>query len=361
MRAREQALDERESQTLAREQAVDLRDRAVRAVAEADEARRDRERLMEQLREANERLVLASLHADELATQAGVDAAQSPKAEAERRRHAELLVTQLLASENALRASELGARATIRSMDEFFAMLAHELRNPLAAIFLALDFVKRGSEDPHKREHSIIERQASQLVRLVEDLLDVSRISSGKIVLRREPVEATDLVSRAVETAGSLIESQRHALTIDVPQHGLTIDGDVQRLTQVVGNLLTNAAKYTPSGGTIEVRGERHGDRVVLRVRDTGIGISEAMLPRIFDVFAQEHQRPGHAPGGLGLGLTIVRSLVELHGGTVTAHSAGLGHGSEFVVELPACGGRSDEASHEPAPEITPLAPSSSS
>src|SRR5690606_23710006 len=270
---------------------------------------------------------------------------QSATVEAERRRRAEALATQLLASENALRARERSAHASSRAMDEFLAMLGHELRNPLGSILLALELIARDRTDPHRREHNIIVRQVNLLARLVEDLLDVSRFKSGKVELRREPVEATELVSRAVEIAGPLIESKRHTLTVDVPPHGLTIDGDVLRLTQVVGNLLTNAAKYTPSGGSIAVSGERHGANVVLRVRDTGIGISEAMLPRIFDVFAQEHQPSHHAPGGLGLGLTIVRSLVALHGGTVTAHSAGLGRGSEFVIELPASDARVEDAS----------------
>jgi len=290
---------------------------------------------MLQMREANERLVLAWLRADELLRQAGVEAAHSAKVEAERRRHTEVLSTQLLASENALRARERSAEATTRAMDEFLAVLGHELRNPLAPIRLALELIARDRADAHKREHSVIERQLSQLVQLVEDLLDVSRFKTGKIELKREPIEAADVVSRAIETAGPLIDSKHHELTVNVPR-GLLIDGDVLRLTQVIANLLTNAAKYTPSGGSIAVTGERNGATVVLSVRDSGIGISEAMLPRIFDVFAQERQPLDRAPGGLGLGLAIVRSLVALHGGTVTAHSAGLGRGSEFVVELPA-------------------------
>lgn len=317
----------------------DLGDRAMRAVAEADDARRDRERLMLEMREANEKLVLASLHADDLVQEAGLAKAlmaERAAAEAEGRQRAEELAMQLLASEKALRASEHRAQESSRAMGEFVAMVGHELKSPLAPILLVLDLIAQDRADPYKRQHGILERHIRQLVMLVEDLLDVSRVRSGKIELHRELVEAAVVVARALETAGPLIESKHHALTVDVPPHGLAIDGDVLRLTQVVANLLTNAAKYTPSGGTITVTAERREATVVIRVRDTGIGISEEMLPRIFDVFAQERQPSRDAPGGLGLGLTIVRSLVELHGGTVTAHSAGLGLGSEFVVELPA-------------------------
>jgi signal transduction histidine kinase len=330
--AREQAVSERE-------RTLELRDRALCAVAEADAAREERERLMGQMREANEKLVLATIRAEELverAVAARALAHQSATIEAERRRHAEVIATQLLASENALRSRERKAQATIRAKDEFVAMLGHELRSPLAPILLALDLIALDAGDTHEREHRIIARQVHQLARLVDDLLDVARLESGKIELRREPVEAADIVSRAIETAGPLIESKNHTLTVEVPAEGLEIDGDVSRLTQVIGNLLTNAAKYTPSNGYISVTAERRGSMVVLRVRDAGIGISAQMLPRIFDLFAQETQPADRAPGGLGLGLAIVRSLVALHGGTVTAHSEGIGRGTELVVELPA-------------------------
>jgi CheY-like chemotaxis protein len=202
-------------------------------------------------------------------------------------------------------------------------------------MLLALDLIAMDTTDAHKREHTIIERQVKLIVQLVDDLLDVSRSMSGKIELRRQPIELADVVSRAVEIASPLIEAKGHVLTIEIPERGLTVDGDVLRLTQVVANLLTNAAKYTPPKGAIAVLGERRGASALLRVRDTGIGISKQMLPRIFDLFAQEHQPADRAPGGLGLGLSIVRSLVTLHGGTVTANSEGLGHGSELVLELP--------------------------
>lgn len=346
-RPREQIVGEHQIALTERERAVELREQALRAVAEADAARSDRERLMIQMREANERLVLATLRADELVDQAVAAralAAESATVEAERRRRAEALATQLLASENALRARERTAQASNRAKDEFIAMLGHELRGPIAPILLALDVIAMDPADAHKREHTVIDRQMKQLVRLVDDLFDVSRIRSGKIELQRQPIELAEVVAQAVETAGPLIESKRHVLTVDVPQQGLVVHGDLLRLTQVVANLLTNAAKYTPSGGSITVRGEQRGPNIVLRVRDSGIGISAAMLPRIFDVFAQEDQPSDRRPGGLGLGLTIVRSLVALHGGTVRAHSEGLGHGSELVIELPAFVPASDSA-----------------
>jgi len=339
LRGREQISVEHASAVAARTEALELRDRALRALAEADAAREDRERLLVQMREANERLVIATLEADELVERAiatGALAAESATIEAARRQRAEALATQLLASEKALRASERNAQASSRAKDEFLAMLGHELRTPLAPIQLALELIGLDQADAHGREHAIIERQIGQLVRLVDDLFDVSRIKTGKIQLVREPIEISEIVSRAVEVASPLIDAKHHTLTVDVPQHGLAIDGDRLRLTQVIGNLLTNAAKYTPSHGSIVVAGSRSGANVVLRIRDTGIGISAQMLPRIFDLFAQEHQASDRAPGGLGLGLAIVRSLVTLHGGTVTAHSAGLGLGTELVVELPA-------------------------
>jgi signal transduction histidine kinase len=316
-----------------------LRERALGARAEADHARNQRERLLIQMREANERLVLATLRADELAEQADLAraaAAEAATLEAEGRRRAENLATQLRASDEALRSSEADARASIRAKDEFLAMLAHELRSPLAAIQLALDMIELGPTDPHRRALAVIERQMQQLVRLVDDLLEVARIRSGKIALEREPVEMCEVVSRALEGVKPMIDSKHHELVVEVPERGLVVDGDVLRLAQVVGNLLTNAAKYTPAGGSIRVTGERRDANIVLRVRDNGIGISAEMLPRVFDLFAQEQQAHDHAGGGLGLGLAIVRTMVGMHGGTVTAHSEGLGRGSEFVVELPA-------------------------
>jgi CheY-like chemotaxis protein/two-component sensor histidine kinase len=173
------------------------------------------------------------------------------------------------------------------------------------------------------------------LVSLVDDLLDVSRITRGKIELRRQPVEIADVVARAIEMASPLLEQQRHDLSIDVPSDGLIVDGDAARLAQVVSNLLTNAAKYTDPGGAISVTAAAEDGEVVLRVTDTGCGIEPEMLPRVFDLFVQQPQTLERSRGGLGLGLAIVRSLVELHGGSVSGTSGGRGAGSEFAIRLP--------------------------
>ncbi|HZL20011.1 MAG TPA: ATP-binding protein [Polyangia bacterium] len=230
------------------------------------------------------------------------------------------------------RAAEQGSRAK----DEFLAMLGHELRNPLAPIVTALHLMRLRGDDRTLKERAVIERQVSHLTRLVDDLLDVSRITRGKIELKTKTIELSEAVARAIEMASPIVEQRQHRLTLNVPPHGLALRADPVRLAQVIANLLTNAAKYTEGKGTIAVGAAHEDGQVVLRVRDSGIGIAPAMLPRVFDLFAQEWQASDRSHGGLGLGLSIVRSLVNLHGGTVTAHSAGLGRGSEFVVRLPA-------------------------
>ena len=254
-----------------------------------------------------------------------VDITQRKTAEAER-----LSLTQ-----GALEARR-EAEGANRSKDEFLAMLGHELRNPLAPIVTALHLLRLRDGDRNQRERSIIERQVTHLVTLVDDLLDVSRITSGKIVLRRECVEIADVVAKAIELASPLLEQRRHELLVSVPRPGLAVDGDVTRLAQVLSNLLANAAKYTEAGGRVTILAERVAESIELRVRDTGIGIAPEMLPKVFDLFAQEKQALSRSQGGLGLGLAIVHSLVRLHGGTVSAQSAGLGHGSEFTIRLPA-------------------------
>jgi PAS domain S-box-containing protein len=226
------------------------------------------------------------------------------------------------------------AEAANRAKDEFLAMLGHELRNPLAPILTALQLLKLRGVAGVERERAVIERQVKHVVRLVDDLLDVSRITRGRIELHRERVELADIVARAVEIASPVLEQQRHSLEVDVPR-GLVIDGDAGRLAQVVANLLTNAGKYTEAEGRITVTAARVDGFVELRVRDTGIGIDPTVLPRIFDLFVQEPQTLARSQGGLGLGLAIVRSLVELHGGTAAATSAGKGHGAEFTIRLP--------------------------
>jgi PAS domain S-box-containing protein len=227
------------------------------------------------------------------------------------------------------------AESANRAKDEFLAMLGHELRNPLSPILTALQLMKLQGPEKSEWARAVIERQVNHLTRLVDDLLDVSRISRGKVELRTEVVEMAAVVAKAVEMASPLIEQRAHTLTVDMPGRGLCVNGDPMRLSQVVSNLLMNAAKYTPPGGHITVRAELVEGEVVLRVRDTGLGIAPEVLPRIFDLFVQERQGIDRPQGGLGLGLTIVRNLVEQHGGSVQARSEGLGRGSELVVRLP--------------------------
>jgi PAS domain S-box-containing protein len=228
-----------------------------------------------------------------------------------------------------------GAEAASRAKDEFLAMLGHELRNPLSPIVTALELMKLQSPDESELTRTIIERQVQHLIRLVDDLLDVSRIARGKVELKTETVEIAEVLAKGIEMASPLVEQRAHKLNVHVPARGLRVNVDPMRLSQVISNLLANAAKYTPPGGEITVDAEQVDDDVVLRVRDTGIGVAPEVLPRIFELFVQDSQTIDRSQGGLGIGLTIVRNLVERHGGSVSAHSAGPGRGSEFVVRLP--------------------------
>ncbi|HVK73774.1 MAG TPA: ATP-binding protein [Kofleriaceae bacterium] len=229
---------------------------------------------------------------------------------------------------------EEAATEASRAKDEFLAMLGHELRNPLAPIVTALQIARlRGLES---RELGVIERQVDHLIRLVDDLLDISRITRGKVELRKERIEIAEVVGQGVEIASPLLESRRQTLVLDVERDGCAVDGDRARLAQVVANLLTNAAKYSEPESRIDVWAGYTRGCVRVRVRDAGIGIEPEMLSRIFDSFVQRPQAKDRSQGGLGLGLAIVRSLVELHGGAVGARSDGPGRGAEFEVELPA-------------------------
>jgi signal transduction histidine kinase len=237
-----------------------------------------------------------------------------------------------LAREETARAE---AEAASRSKDEFLAMLGHELRNPLAPIVTALEILRLRGQVP-ERELGLLQRQVRHLTRLVDDLLDVSRITRGKVEIRKEPVELSAAVDKAIEMAGPLFEERRHELAVEVPTDGLEVHGDPVRLSQVAANLLTNAARYTEPGGHVAVRAWREGGEVVLSVTDDGQGISGELLPRVFDLFVQGPRSIDRREGGLGIGLTLVRSLVALHGGRVEARSDGPGKGSTFVVRLPA-------------------------
>ncbi|MDB5337378.1 MAG: domain S-box [Planctomycetaceae bacterium] len=224
-----------------------------------------------------------------------------------------------------------------RRKDEFLATLAHELRNPLAPIRNSLQILKLPNVEMATIEHcrQVMERQVQQLVRLVDDLMDVSRVMRGKIDMRWECVELANIVARAAEMVQPLMETQGHELTIELPNESLLLNADAVRLSQVVGNLLTNAAKYTEAGGRIALTVLRTADQAVLRIRDNGIGIAPDLLPHIFDLFVQADHSTTRSQGGLGIGLTLVRNLVELHQGTVEVQSEGLGKGSEFIVKLP--------------------------
>jgi signal transduction histidine kinase len=240
------------------------------------------------------------------------------------------VVTQRKRAEEALKEAD-------RHKDEFLAMLAHELRNPLAPLRSALEIVKLEGDSAKAvgEVREMMERQLTQLVRLVDDLLDPARIGRGTIELRNERVSLSAVVQIAVETSRPMIEAEKHQLTITKPHEQLYVTGDPIRLSQVVSNLLNNAAKYTPAGGRIWLTIEQNGGAAVIRVKDSGIGIPAEKLPRVFDLFMQVEPVTVRSRGGLGIGLTLVKQLVELHGGTVEAHSEGPGLGSEFIVRLP--------------------------
>ncbi len=248
-------------------------------------------------------------------------------------------VTQRVKSEHALRDAD-------RRKDEFLATLAHELRNPLAPIRTGLEVLDR---DPAAgtagRTRAMMARHLGHMVRLVDDLLDVSRITHGQLDLRRERISLAAVVETALEASRPLVTAAGHTLEVDLPQHPVWLDADLTRLAQVVSNLVNNAAKYTPNGGRITVTAAVDGPTVVLRVADTGLGIPADQLPAVFEMFAQVNHTLNRSQGGLGIGLTLVRRLIEMHGGTVTAASPGAGRGSTFTVRLPTAAG--------PPPEIT--------
>jgi signal transduction histidine kinase/ActR/RegA family two-component response regulator len=233
--------------------------------------------------------------------------------------------------------AEESLREANRRKDEFLATLAHELRNPLAPIRNAVELIRRAKGDAGLMEKArcMMERQLAQLVRLIDDLLEVSRITRGKLQLRQEVIELSGAVRSAVEAARPLIDAQAHDLTVTLPHEPVHLDADPIRLAQVLSNLLNNAAKYTEKGGHIWLTAERQGAEVLVAVRDTGIGIAAEHLPHVFEMFSQVVPALERSQGGLGIGLALVRGLVELHGGSVEARSAGPGKGSEFTLRLP--------------------------
>jgi signal transduction histidine kinase len=224
-----------------------------------------------------------------------------------------------------------------RNKDEFLATLAHELRNPLAPIRNAVEILKLRGSDPQiaSKALEMMSRQLGQMVRLVDDLLDVSRITTGKLVVRKEPIDLQAVIDSALESTQTFVQGQKHELAIERPQGKLMMEGDFTRLAQVFANLVHNAAKYTTAGGKVGISIRSEENAYVVQVRDSGVGISAEMLPRIFDMFVQAEHGPESLKAGLGVGLTLARRLVELHGGTLAVASSGLGQGSEFTVRLP--------------------------
>ncbi|HEU0036083.1 MAG TPA: PAS domain S-box protein [Kofleriaceae bacterium] len=246
------------------------------------------------------------------------------------------------------RAARIAAEQANRTKDEFLAMLGHELRNPLAPIVTAIQLLKIRGDTRSMREIQIIERQVNQMTRLVDDLLDVSRIARGKIVLVRKRIDLRDVLAKAAEISIPSIDSKRQRFEVDVPMVPILVEGDEARLVQVFANLLNNASKYTPVGGRIELA-VRHDPRTVsVIVQDSGRGIDPALLPRVFDLFVQGYQEADRAEGGLGIGLTLVRSLVELHGGDAQAHSEGVNRGTTMTIRLPSISDGTVDAPREP-------------
>ena len=246
-------------------------------------------------------------------------------------------ITEAVRLERQLQEQTKQLAGEARLKDEFLAMLAHELRNPMAPICNGIDVLRilPPSGEEAKQILNMMDEQTHNLVRLIDDLLDVSRVTRGKLELRQQRVALTTIITNAIQTAQPLIHAKGHELTLTQAREKLYVHGDPTRLSQVVANLLNNAAKYTPQGGKISLSTERIGDEVAIRVKDNGLGIASDMLSRIFEMFVQADNSLNCSQGGLGIGLTLVKSLVKMHGGTVEATSDGLGNGSEFTVRLP--------------------------
>jgi len=257
-------------------------------------------------------------------------------------------ITERKLAEQQLHEQAEALKQADRAKNEFMATLAHELRNPLAPLRYGLQIMESAKGDPDavQQAREVMDRQLQQMVRLVDDLLDVSRITRGIAELRKQHVELKTIVQTAVETSRPLVEASNHELLVELPVEPIWLDADPTRLGQVVSNLLNNSARYTTDQGRISLTAERDCDLAVIRVKDNGIGMPAEMLDRIFGMFTQLNQSPDRPQGGLGIGLALVRSLVELHGGTVEAHSDGDGLGSEFIVRLPVAGAEAAEAGH---------------
>jgi PAS domain S-box-containing protein len=255
--------------------------------------------------------------------------------------------------------TEALARAD-REKDEFLSVLAHELRNPLAPVVYALRLLDEKPLDDPDRWYirRIVDRQMRRLARLIDDLLDVSRIRTGKVELRKSRIDLNVLIGHAVDGVRPLCEDRGHTLTVSLPPEPVWVDADPNRIEQVLANLLSNAVKFTENGGHLSLAAERHGQEAVVRIKDDGVGIAADLLPRIFDLFIQGDRSLDRSRDGLGIGLTLSQRLVELHGGTLEAQSAGTGQGSEFVVRLPALpsvAAPDEEPAHRDEPASRPL------
>jgi signal transduction histidine kinase len=255
----------------------------------------------------------------------------------QQKRHADELERKVRERTAELDLANQALRDADRRKDSFLATLAHELRNPLVPIRNALEIMRLASGKPEvvEKSRALIERQMRHLVRLIDDLLDIARISRGQIHLRREPIGLAEIVEDASESCRPLLEQFRHTLSITLPDRPIVLTADRMRLAQVLLNLLNNAARYSPPESRIDLTGSVEGRDAVISIRDPGAGIHPDDLPRLFEMFATIRRQPGQNPGGLGIGLSLVKSLVELHGGQVSAHSEGPGLGTEFTIRLP--------------------------
>ena len=282
-----------------------------------------------------------------------VDAFNDMLAETDRRATAlETANADLLHEMRERRVAEDALKAADQRKDEFLATLAHELRNPLAPIRNGLQIMRMTNDlETIGRAQIMMERQLQQMVRLVDDLLDVSRITTGKLVLRTERVSLQDVMTMAIDAVRPLIDAKRHTLSVDLPAINIELDADATRLSQIFSNILNNAVKYTEPGGSIRIAAGLAAGAVEVRVMDTGIGIAADKMPAVFEMFAQFDASPERTHGGLGVGLALARRLVQLHGGTITARSDGLGQGSEFTVRLPLATAPADAANTEVRPQ----------
>lgn len=318
--AREDAVDSREAAVLKREGATDLREHAAHLREQASGLR-------EELASFREETTLLRMQTD------AVQADDVARRVAAMRDANEQLVCATIRAQALAEAAE----ETHRRQEEFVAMLAHELRNPLAPIRNAVAILGgiKMAEPVLLWAVEIINRQVDHMGRLLDDLFEVARLTTGKIVLQRQPVSLSAIVEQAVAACRPLLDCREQQVTLEIPSLPAYVNGDSVRLTQVFSNLLNNAAKYTQHGGTVAVSAQVHNAIAIVRVTDNGPGIAPEALPHIFDLFVQVGRASGSSEGGLGIGLTVVRQMVEMHGGTVEAHSAGLGQGAEFVVTLP--------------------------